>query len=184
MILPLEINFQGIGHSEAVEAKIRGRAEKLGQFAPRLARCEVWVNAPHRHHKKGPFYNVRVRMTVPGEELVVDHQPERDNVYVAIRESFDAARRQLEDYERRQNGRVKRHEEEPQATVEKLFPIEGYGFLKTPEGNEIYFHRNSLRDLSFDELRIGTPVTFVEEEGEQGPQATAVRALAVPSRRG
>ena len=78
MILPLEINFQGIGHSEAVEAKIRERAEKLGQFAPRLARCEVWVNAPHRHHKKGPFYDVRVRMTVPGEELVVDHQPDRD----------------------------------------------------------------------------------------------------------
>ena len=178
MILPLEITIQGIGRSEAVEAKIRERAEKLNQFSPRLTRCEVWVDAPHRHHRKGPFYDIRLRMTVPGEELVIDHQPERDDVYVAIRESFDAARRQLEDYERRQDGRVKRHEEETRAIVEKLFPIEGYGFLKTPEGKEIYFHRNSLRDLSFEDLRIGAPVSFVEEAGEQGPQATAVRPLA------
>jgi ribosomal subunit interface protein len=110
MILPLEITIHGIGPSEAIEAKIRERAEKLNEFSPRVTRCEVWLNAPHRHHKRGPFYDIRVRMTVPGEELVVDHQPERDDVYVAIRESFDAARRQLEDYERRQDRRVKRHE--------------------------------------------------------------------------
>jgi ''Cold-shock'' DNA-binding domain./Sigma 54 modulation protein / S30EA ribosomal protein. len=180
MILPLDITIHGIGHSDAIEAKIRERAQKLNQFCPRVTRCEVWINAPHGHHKKGDIYDIRLRMTVPGEELVVDHQPERDDVYVAIRESFDAARRQLEDYERRQGGRVKRHEAAPQAIVEKLFPIEGYGFLKTPEGKEIYFHRNSVRDVAFEELRIGTPVAFNEEEGAEGPQATVVRPLAVP----
>lgn len=111
MQLPIEITVQGIARSEAVENKIRERAEKLNQYSPRILRCEVWINAPHRHHRKGQLYDLRIRLTVPEEELLVDHQPERDDVYVAIRESFDAARRQVEDYERRWTGRVKRHEE-------------------------------------------------------------------------
>lgn len=177
MRLPIEITVHGMGHSDAVEAKIRQRTERLNQFCPSISRCEVWINAPHGHHRKGALYDIRIRLTVPGEELVVDHQPERDDVYVAIRETFDAARRQLEDYERRVGGQVKAHEELPRAMVEKLFPIEGYGFLKTPEGREIYFHQNSLRDCALEDLRIGTPVAFTEEEGLQGPQASAVRVL-------
>jgi ribosome-associated translation inhibitor RaiA len=117
MILPLDISIHGIGHSDAMEGKIRDRARKLNRFCPRVTRCEVWINAPHGHHRKGKLYDIRLRMTVPGEELVVDHQPERDDVYVAIRESFDAARRQLEDYEKRQDGRVERHETPPQTAV-------------------------------------------------------------------
>ena len=114
MRLPLDISIHGIGHSDAVEAKIRERAERLDQFSADISRCEVWVNAPHGHHRKGALYDLRIRLTVPGEEIVIDHQPERDDVYVAVRESFDAARRQLEDYERRRRGWVKKHE--PQLT--------------------------------------------------------------------
>jgi cold shock CspA family protein/ribosome-associated translation inhibitor RaiA len=177
MRLPLDITIHGIGHSDAVEAKIRERAEGLDQFSADISRCEVWVNAPHRHHRKGPLYDLRIRLTVPGEEIVIDHQPEREDVFVAIRESFDAVRRQLEDYERRRRGWIKKHEPAPQAMVSKVFPVEGYGFLRTPEGREIYFHRNSLRDYGFEDVRVGMPVTFTEEEGLEGPQAGAVRIL-------
>ena len=115
MRLPLDVTIQGIGHSDAVEAKIRERAERLDQFSAGISRCEVWVNAPHRHHRKGALYDLRIRLTVPGEEIVIDHQPEREDVFVAIRESFDAARRQLEDYERRRRGWIKKHQAVPPA---------------------------------------------------------------------
>lgn len=177
MRLPIEITIHDIGPSEAVEAKIRERAERLDQFSPGISRCEVWVNAAHPHHRKGPIFDLRIRLTVTGEELLIDHQPERDDIYVAIRESFDAARRQLEDYERRHRGWIKKHELAPRAMIEKLFPIEGYGFLRTPEGREIYFNRNAVHDFDFEDLHIGTPVEFSEEEGAEGPQATRIRVL-------
>ncbi len=177
MRLPIEITVHDMGHSEAIEAKIRERAERLDQFSPNISRCEVWVNAPHRHHRKGQIFDLRIRLTVPGEEIVIDHQPEREDVYVAIRESFDAVRRQLEDYERRRRGWIKKHEPVPRAMVQKLFPIEGYGFLTTPEGREVYFHRNAVQEIAFEDLHIGTPVAFAEEEGSEGPQATLVRVL-------
>jgi cold shock CspA family protein len=69
---------------------------------------------------------------------------------------------------------VKAHETSPHARVAKLFPEEGYGFLETPDGREVYFHRNSVKDSGFDRLEIGTEVRFAEESGEQGPQASAV----------
>ncbi|HKB71438.1 MAG TPA: HPF/RaiA family ribosome-associated protein [Thermoanaerobaculia bacterium] len=177
MNIPLKVTFLGIEPSEAVEGKIRQRAAELDQFSPLLQRCEVWVDAPHGHHRKGYLYNVRIRATVSGEELDIDRQPDEEDVYVAVRDAFDALRRRLEDHLRRWRGKTKRHEAPPQARVERLFPVEGYGFLKTPEGREIYFHRNSVKEGSFDELRPGTAVAYSEEEGAEGPQATVVRLV-------
>jgi len=177
MKIPLKITFLGIEPSEAVEAKIHQRAADLDQFSPLLQRCEVWVDAPHGHHRKGYLYNVRIRATVSGEELDVDRQPDEEDVFVAVRDAFDAMRRRIEDHFRRYRGKIKRHEPSPQARVERLFPVEGYGFLKTPEGREIYFHRNSVTAGSFDELRPGAAVVYSEEEGLKGPQATVVRLV-------
>jgi cold shock CspA family protein len=86
--------------------------------------------------------------------------------------------RQLEDYVRRQRGDVKAHELAPLARVSQLFPQEGYDFLATPDGREIYFHRHIVLHDGFDRLAIGTEVTFVEEEeGKKGPQASTVRPV-------
>ncbi|HTO87542.1 MAG TPA: hypothetical protein VMR54_08440, partial [Thermoanaerobaculia bacterium] len=65
--------------------------------------------SPHGHHRKGRLYGVRIRLTVPGDEIDIDRQPEQDDVYVSIRQAFDAARRKLEDFERGQRGKVKTH---------------------------------------------------------------------------
>jgi cold shock CspA family protein len=100
-----------------------------------------------------------------------------DDLYVAIRDAFAAARRRLQDYARRQRGVVKVHDVAPHAHVIRLFREEGYGFLETPNGVEIYFHRNSLIHGAFDELAIGTEVTFVAEEGDNGLQASTVRVV-------
>ena len=173
MQLPLQVTLRDISPSEAIEAYIRERAAKLEQFYDRIMSCRVVVEAPVRHHRKGGPYKVRIDLTVPGDELVVDRQVDED-LYVAIRDAFHAARRKLEDYARRQRGAVKVHEASPHARVAKLFPEEGYGFLETPDGREIYFHRNSVKDSDFDRLEIGTEVRFAEESGEQGPQASTV----------
>jgi cold shock CspA family protein len=93
---------------------------------------------------------------------------------VAIRDAFDAARRRLEDYARKQRGDVKVYEQLPLAQVQKIFPQQGYGFLETTDGREIYFHRNSVLHPGFDGLAIGTKVRFAEELGQEGPQASSV----------
>lgn len=95
--------------SEAVDAKIRDRAGQLSRICADVRKCDVWVHSPHGHHRKGNVYGIRIRLTVPGEEIDIDHQPEEEDVIVAIRESFDAAQRKLEDYERRRRGQVKAH---------------------------------------------------------------------------
>jgi ribosomal subunit interface protein len=173
MKLPLQVTLRDVSPSEAVEGYIRERAAKLDSFYDRIMGCRVVVEAPVRHHRKGGPYKVRIDVTVPGDELVVDRQVDED-LYVAIRDAFHAARRRLEDHAHRQRGAVKVHEAAPHARVGKLFSEEGYGFLETPDGREIYFHRNSVIGSDFDRLEIGTEVRFAEETGEQGPQASTV----------
>jgi ribosomal subunit interface protein len=178
MQLPLQITARDISLSEAAEDDIRAKAENLDTYYNGIMSCRVVVEGPVRHHRKGPF-TVRIDLSVPGAELVVDHQADED-LYVAIRDAFDAARRRLEDYARRQRGAVKSHEESHRAWVNRLFPGEGYGFLETPDGREIYFHRHSVLHPGFDRLAIGTEVRFVEEPGEKGPQASTVAIAGIP----
>ena len=106
---PLQIRFLGMARSEAVEARIRDRVEHLSRFSPDVRKCEVRVTSTRGHHRKGNLYGIRIRLTVPGNEIDVDLQPAEEDVYVAIRESFAAAGRRLEDVERRQRGDVKAH---------------------------------------------------------------------------
>jgi len=173
MKLPLQITVRNVSLSEAAEADIRQKAAALDSYYDQIMRCHVIVEAPHQHHHKGLLYNLRVDLGVPGTELVIEREPNED-IYVAIRDAFDAARRQLEDFARRQRGATKVHEVPPHGRVSKLFPEQDYGFLETSDGLEIYFHRNSVLDKGFDRLKIGTEVRFVEEEGEKGPQASTV----------
>ena len=158
----------------SIEEEIREKAAKLELYYSPIMGCRVTVEAPARHHRKG-YYDVHIDITVKGAELPVNHQKSAD-IAIAVRDAFDAARRKLEDYARHQRGDVKRHEEPPHGRVRKLFPAEGYGFLTTPDGQDVYFHRNSVTAPGFDELTVGTEVRFVLEQGDKGPQATAVMA--------
>ena len=106
---PLQVHFLDMERSEAVEAKIRDRVDHLSRFSSDIQKCEVWITSPQGHHRKGNLYGIRIRLTVPGEEIDIVMQPAEEDVYVSIRESFDAARRKLEDYERRRRGKVKAH---------------------------------------------------------------------------
>jgi cold shock CspA family protein len=111
---------------------------------------------------------------MPKEDFVVTREAHAD-LYVAIRDAFDAARRHLQDQVRKARGDVKHHEEMPTARVSTLFPDRGYGFLTTFDGREIYFHEHSVLGDKFTSLKVGMEVHFVEEPGEKGPQASTVR---------
>jgi ribosomal subunit interface protein len=165
--------------SAAVEANIREKAGKLEQFYDRIMSCRVVVEVPHGHQHQGRLYQVRIDLGVPDGELVVSHEHHHrdhahEDVYVAIRDAFDAMKRQLEDYARKRRGKVKQHEAPGGGHVISLHPEEDYGKIETPDGRVIYFHRNSVLNNEFDRLEVGTEVRFAEEAGEQGPQASSV----------
>jgi len=181
MQLPLQVSFRHMEHSETIEALVREKASRLDEFATQIMSCRVVVEPVGKHHLHGNLYEVRIDIMVPGEEIAVTREPsehtEYKDIQVAIRDAFDSARRRLEDYVRRRRGAVKALETAPHARVSKLIPEEGYGFLSTPDGREIYFHRHSVLHEGFDHLQIGTEVAFVEEEGTKGPQASTVRPV-------
>lgn len=109
MAFPLQVQFVSLPHSEAIEAKIRQKFESLERFSNRIHTCQVWVEKPMGHHRKGRLFEIQARLTVPGEELVIVDQPPEDDVSIAIRNAFNAIRRKLQDYERRHSARAGAH---------------------------------------------------------------------------
>jgi cold shock CspA family protein len=178
MQLPIEIAFHNMPHDANIESSIRTCANWLDNYYDRIMSCRVVVDRPHLHHKEGNLYQIRIDFKVPGGELVVNREPPQHVDYkhldIMIRDAFDEARRQLEDHVRRNRGEVKIHESIPHARVATVFPESGYGFLETPDGREIYFHQHSVRNADFKALKVGTEVRFVEELGDEGPQASTV----------
>jgi cold shock CspA family protein/ribosome-associated translation inhibitor RaiA len=171
---PLKIVSRDFPLSDAFEAEIREKASGLENFYSHLSGCEVTVCAPViKHHRKGGPFSVHIRLTVPGKELAVDRQAEEE-LSQAIREAFAVAGRQLQDYAREQRGAVKTHAGPARGRVIRLDLKLGYGFLQASDGHKVYFHRNSVLNNRFADLRVGGAVSFVEEEGESGPQASTV----------
>ena len=132
-LIPTQTTFRGLAHPELLEAEIRQRVDWLEQFYPGIVRCRVVAEVPHRHHRRGRRFHVRIDLTIPGHDpIVVSHEPslhgglkdiedaaahkgaEIDSVHrhglVAIREAFDVARRRLEDAAREQRHAVKTHD--------------------------------------------------------------------------
>ncbi len=109
MQIPLQITIRDVEQSEALEKHIREKAEKLDEFFNHIMSCRVVVEVPHKHHRQGKHFNVRIDIGVAGGEIAVNRDHAED-VYVALRDAFDAAKRQLEDYARKLRGDVKTHE--------------------------------------------------------------------------
>ncbi len=113
MSIPVQITYHGLEPTEAIDSRIHDEVEKLQRFFEHITSMRVTVEAPHAHHHKGKLYAARIDVSVPGREIVVsrDHHDkhEHEDLYVAIRDAFAAARRQLEDYARKRQGKVKNH---------------------------------------------------------------------------
>jgi cold shock CspA family protein len=178
----LQLRWRSITPSPVVEEEVRGEVAKLERAFGRITGCAVTLEAPSRHHRQsGSKYRVRIELSVPGGKLVVGRDPTRTwtrgDLYLAVKAAFREARRQLEDHVRRIDGRVKAHAPAARARVARLFPDEGYGFLETPDGREIYFSERSVLRGVFPRLRPGSPVRYVEKPGVEGPQASTVERI-------
>jgi len=177
-----KIVFENLDASDTLRERVLEEVTHLEQFHGRMTACRVVISAPEKHKHKGNLYQVRIHLVVPGRgEVAVrpstaKHQWNQDPL-VAIRNAFDAARRQLEDKVRRQRGDVKAHETPDHGTVARIFPADGYGFIDAADGQEIYFHRNSVVGERFAELKPGAAVRFVATQGEKGAQASTVHVI-------
>jgi len=181
MDVPLEIAFHNLESSTAVETRIRERVAKLEKLFPRLVACRVVVEAPHRQHQKGNIYRVRIEMSVPGEDLVVSKEPNRaqerfadPDVYTVLKDAFDTAERMLKDFKGKQSGDVKIHDTPMHGHIMRINPANDFGFLRTAQGSQLWFHRNSVMNEELETFAEGDPVHYVEVLGETGPQASKV----------
>jgi cold shock CspA family protein len=199
MQLTPTVTFRGLDRSEALETDILTRLRKLETYYPRVVGGRVLVELVHRHHEAGNRFHVRIDLTVPGDEIVVSHEaglhataqdvdtekltkaaesdPERKYAAVAVRDAFNAARRRLQDYARRQRGSVKTAARRSRGRVSQLFPVDEYGYIEAENGHEVYFQRSSVLENAFDRLAVGRAVSFTEERGDKGPQASTVTLL-------
>lgn len=175
MQIPLQISLHGIEHSDALYNAIRDKADKLDHYYDRIMSCRVVLELAGRHKRRGKQFTVRIDLKVPGGELAVTREHDED-VQVALRDAFDAARRKLEDYARGQRGDVKRHAPEYTGRVQRLDAEEGFGFIVTDDGREYYFSRDNVVTPPFEHLAVGTPVHFIEEVAGEGLQAKRVSA--------
>jgi cold shock CspA family protein/ribosome-associated translation inhibitor RaiA len=191
MRVPLEITFRGIPPNEDIKELIRQKAAKLDRVAEQLISCRVAVEKKQKHPQSGNPYRVRINMRMPpGRELVVNSGESgegfiHDDLSTVVREVFEIALRQLKKSNGQLQADVKEHPmQEASGIVVRLFNDNGYGFLKTLTGREIFFHRNSVLNDDFDRLEVGVGVRFVEEDGEKGPQASTVQIIDKPGVRG
>jgi ribosomal subunit interface protein len=97
MQIPLQITMHGVAHSAALDAAITEKAAAFERFRAGVTRCHVTVSELSRHRRQGRGFDVSVELRAPGHaDIVVSRQHDED-VYVAVRDAFDAALRRFED---------------------------------------------------------------------------------------
>ncbi len=190
MQVPLEISYRHVNKTEEIDQLIREKAQKLERVHQHISSCRVAVEKPQKHQTRGNPYRIRIDITVPpGHEIVVRKEPSKSILHrgldAVIRNAFSSARRQLKKLHQRQRGHVKTHsaETENEGMVKLLFRDKGYGFLRTLDNQDIYFHKNSVLHDDFDRLETGTGVRYKAQMGEKGLQASSVQIVDKPGSR-
>lgn len=196
MKVPVQIIFQNMRSSAMIEEWIRAESARLETSHNPVMSCRVAIGIPHRSHKNGKPLHVRIDLALPGKRIVIEREPvaslrprticEGDalvklhrmpphhDLHVVIHDAFKAAARRIHDFARNRRGNRRVHEQIPRAIVRRIIPEEGFGFLEAEDGRAIYFQENSVHGNGFHLLKVGKPVSFSEELGEKGPQATTV----------
>jgi cold shock CspA family protein len=188
MQTPPEIVFEGLLATPQIKDAINAHLAELERRWGRITACRVVVKGPGQRHRKGGLYDVRIHLALPdGREVNVTRMPPADerhsDLTFALDDAFKHARRQLQDQVRRVQGHIKVHQDSATATVVRIDPSGEFGFLETSDGQEIYFHRNSVIGRGASRLQVGARVTYVEEPGEKGPQGTTVKVMGKHSLR-
>lgn len=167
---PLQITLRDIPNSIALEMLIRKKVEKLKTFNNRMISCHVVVDKVQNHKHQGKLYNVRIDTLVPGKELVVTKKSDED-VYIAIRDSFHAITRQLEENSQKRHGRVKLHNHVMHGHIVRLVRSDGYGFIEGTDGSEYYFSMTNVSHPLFGQLAVGDAVEYTPDVTKGGLHA-------------
>ena len=170
----LQITFRDMPPSEALEARIREKAAKFEQFHHHITSCRVTVEESARHQSQGRQFGVRIEVHVPGRDAIVSRLHHHEDPYVALRDAFGAARRRLEESARQDRGEVKVHVTPQHGKVARVMSDEGFGFIETHDGRELYFSRENVVYPLFEDLGAGADVQFFEEAAGEGSQARRV----------
>jgi cold shock CspA family protein len=182
METPVEIDFQGMHATPEIRRAIAEHVSQLEDRYGRVTAGRVVLKAPGEHHRTGGLFEINVHLALPeGREVNIGRTPQNDERYsdltFAINDAFKRARRQLQDQVRRLQGQVKHHDGAQIGTVVELDPLGEFGFIETSDGREIYFHRNSVLNDEFSRLAVNSRVTYAEEMGDKGPQASTVKLM-------
>ncbi len=172
MHLQPNITLRNLPQSAAIASHIEKKIDKLNEFYTDIMHCDVVVEQAQRNQNQGKLYNARIMMTVPGERIAVRNSQNED-VYVAIRDAFNAERRKLLDYMQRRRREVKCHDMCLQGRVVRLFDHDRFGFIQA-NGEEYFFNHNNLVNSGFAHLEEGSPVQFIAAIGNKGLQAHRV----------
>jgi cold shock CspA family protein len=181
MPILLQVTFRGSDPSDAMESVIRHRVSRLERFSDRITRCDVTVDVPHQHRHRSNHYSLYVDIATASGNIAVKRDPPRDgwaeDLPSVVSDTFDSATRQLEEHAQRQPGNMNGDEPHtPPGRVTQLFPGDGYGFLTTAEGVQVYFNESSLVDAKLASLSVGTEVCFTlaPEDGDEVSRAASV----------
>lgn len=189
MKVGLEVTYRDVEKTAAIDSLIQEKIAKLERLCDYINSCHIAIEKAHDRPKSGSPYRVRIDLTLPpSHELVADSNPSDTNQHVeldtVIRDAFSKMERQLKQQTRLQreaeHSKVNTSPSDTQALVVRLFREQGYGFIKSLDGEEIYFHRNSVIHDDFDRIEVGTGVRFEAVQGEQGPQASTVQIVDKP----
>jgi len=189
MQVPLKITFRNVSKTPDIEALIGKQTAKLEHVCDHILSCRIAVEKPQEQERTGNPFRVRIGVTVPPkQELVVTREASEGDLHkrlpTVLRGAFGAMQRQLKRLVDRQHKGVKTDAEPGLGGfVSLLLRKEGYGFIRSLDGRQIYFHRDSLPGGEFDRLEIGTSVHWVEGQVEKRPRATSVRIVDKPGSR-
>ena len=177
-----EIIFHDVDRSEWVENYIAERLQKLERYADGITRCHVTLTQEVASHAKGNRYSVMVEVRLPPnhdlaakkQKVIRDMQTQ---LPALINQAFSAIESQLKKTVQLRRAETKTHDSEPRGLVASISP-EGFGFIRSFDDQQVYFHRNSVLHGDFDRLQVGTEVRFDPEQGEKGLQASSVQVIS------
>jgi ribosomal subunit interface protein len=178
MDLPFEFSLRDVHRTERLDALIARRVAKLERMFTHVVGCRLDVERVPYGSEHNSAYRVRVEVWVPNGTLVSTRDTRgarwNEDVTTAVREAFDKAQRQLADYKHRLHGVVKASAGPPVALISRVYPEDGYGFLRTEDGRELYFHENALLDATLRQVHVGDEARFAESDDESGPHVSTL----------
>ncbi len=186
---PLELTFKDIDRSDAIESLVHEKVDRLEQFCDNITSCFVIIEKPQKHQSSGNPFKVVIEVRIPpNKNLVVRRDPGEGEMHdpldAVVRDAFAAMERQVKKTTELQRNEMKTPADaQVVGIVREVVADEGYGFLQTLDGRDIYFHKNAVVHDDWGRLEVGTGVRYVEREGEEGPQASTVQIVDKPGAR-